>query len=163
MGAGQGDSPNGSTPATHSEAAWSSEKEIATEGQGTPTSQTYGTAADPEKASGGKDEFIVDQVPAVTGQAPGTAMGTELTKLDSKVVKIEEKADDPLEHLPEHEREILKRQLDSPDVKVSYFTLYRYATKVDLTIIAISAICAIASGAMLPLMTVSKLHLNLEL
>lgn len=58
-------------------------------------------------------------------------------------------------HLPGHEREILKRQIESQDVSVSFIGLYRYATKVDLLIILVSALCAIAAGAALPLFTVS--------
>ncbi|KAJ5746120.1 ABC multidrug transporter mdr1 [Penicillium odoratum] len=57
-------------------------------------------------------------------------------------------------HLPEHEKEILKRQLDAPKVKISFFGLYRYASKFDLLIIAISALCAIVAGAAMPLFTI---------
>ncbi|KAJ5527188.1 ABC multidrug transporter mdr1 [Penicillium frequentans] len=57
-------------------------------------------------------------------------------------------------HLPEHEKEILKRQLDAPKVKISFFGLYRYASKLDLFIIAISALCAIVAGAAMPLFTI---------
>lgn len=59
------------------------------------------------------------------------------------------------QHLTEQEQRILDRQIDTPLVKISYFTLYRYATKVDLIIIAISSICAIAAGSVFPLMTAS--------
>lgn len=62
-------------------------------------------------------------------------------------------------HLPEHEKQILKKQLNSPDVKVSFIGLYRYASKLDILIIAISAICAIGAGAALPLFTVCILSL----
>lgn len=58
-------------------------------------------------------------------------------------------------HLPEEERQILKTQLDSPPVKVNFFGLYRYADAWDWLIVFISAICAIAGGAALPLFTVS--------
>lgn len=61
---------------------------------------------------------------------------------------------DPLGHLPEHERAVLKRQLDTPDVKVGFFTLFRFATRNDLLIIALSAVCGIAAGAVMPLMTI---------
>lgn len=107
------------------------------------------------------DDITYDQEKAVTGQAPPTegaghlpaTIGPALGKLDSKVAKKEDQTD-PLEHLPEHERAILKKQLDLPDVKVSYFTLYRYATAWDWIIFVIAGICAIAAGAALPLMTV---------
>ncbi|PNP47775.1 hypothetical protein THARTR1_10460 [Trichoderma harzianum] len=52
------------------------------------------------------------------------------------------------------ETQIIKAQLDSPNVGVSYFTLYRYADVWDCLIIAISALCAIAAGAILPLLSI---------
>lgn len=61
---------------------------------------------------------------------------------------------DPFAHLPQDEAAILRRQLDIPPVKVGYFTLYRYADGLDVTIIAISTTCAIVGGALMPLMTV---------
>ena len=82
---------------------------------------------------------------------------TKLEKLDSHIIKVSEvkEEDEAYQHLPPHEREIVKRQLDIPTVSVTYKTLYRYATKVDLIIIAVSSVCAIAGGAVMPLMTVS--------
>lgn len=58
-------------------------------------------------------------------------------------------------HLPQHEKDILKKQLDAPVVKISFFGLYRYASKMDILILLVSAVCAIAAGAALPLFTVS--------
>lgn len=80
-----------------------------------------------------------------------------LGKLDSQVVKIEETTDDEAAyaHLPPHEREIVKRQLHIPSVTVTYKNLFRYATRNDLIIIYVSALCAIIGGAVTPLMTVS--------
>ena len=79
-----------------------------------------------------------------------------LAKLDSKVIKVGEvkNGEEAYAHLPEHEKAIVKRQLDIPTVKVTYKTLFRYSTKNDLIIIIISSICAIAGGAVMPLMTV---------
>ncbi|KAF7716324.1 ABC transporter [Penicillium ucsense] len=57
-------------------------------------------------------------------------------------------------HLPEHEKEILKKQLDAPAAKVSFFTLYRYASAMDIVILVVCAICSIAAGAALPLFTI---------
>lgn len=59
-------------------------------------------------------------------------------------------------HLPEHEKEILKKQLVAPHVNISYFGLYRYASRMDIFVLVVSAICAIAAGAALPLFTVSS-------
>jgi len=82
---------------------------------------------------------------------------TELQKYDSQVVKVKDvkEEDEAYAHLPEHEREIIKRQLDLPPITASFATLYRYATRNDIIIIVISAICAIIGGAVMPLMTVS--------
>lgn len=79
-----------------------------------------------------------------------------LQRLDSKAPKPtkEEKPEDALEHLPEHEAAIIRRQLEIPPVKLTYFSLYRYATRNDLIIMAVSGICAIAAGAAMPLMTI---------
>ncbi|KAL6236640.1 hypothetical protein BDW75DRAFT_239005 [Aspergillus navahoensis] len=57
-------------------------------------------------------------------------------------------------HLPEDERQVLKTQLEEIKVNISFFGLWRYATKIDILIIIISAICAIAAGAALPLFTI---------
>ncbi|KAI2642590.1 ABC transporter [Xylaria nigripes] len=78
-----------------------------------------------------------------------------LTKLDSKVVQTEVKAeDDPFRHLPENEAAILKKQVATIDVKTGFAALYRYATRNDLIIIFISSIATIIAGAATPLMTV---------
>jgi ATP-binding cassette subfamily B (MDR/TAP) protein 1 len=91
-------------------------------------------------------------VPA-KGTAPDEG-APDLSKMDSQVVKVEEDNDDPFRHLPKHEAEILRRQVFVPVVKVGVKDLYRYATRNDMIIIAISFVCAIAGGAAQPLMTV---------
>jgi ATP-binding cassette subfamily B (MDR/TAP) protein 1 len=80
----------------------------------------------------------------------------KIEKVDSRVIDIPlaKKAEDEYAHLPEHEADILRKQVETPDVKINYFSLYRYATRNDLIIIAISALCSIAGGAAMPLMTV---------
>lgn len=77
-------------------------------------------------------------------------------KLDSKIVKVRDApdGDEAFAHLPDHEKAIVKRQLEIPPVKVTFVTLYRYATRNDLLILFISALCAIIGGAVMPLMTV---------
>lgn len=78
-----------------------------------------------------------------------------LAKLDSKVVQaVKDENDDPFRNLPTAEADILKRQVVTPEVKVGIALLYRYASRNDLLIMFVSAICAIAGGAALPLMTV---------
>ncbi|EPS27304.1 hypothetical protein PDE_02247 [Penicillium oxalicum 114-2] len=57
-------------------------------------------------------------------------------------------------HLPDHEKEILKRQLHDPAAKVSFLGLYRYASAMDIAILVVSALCSIVAGAALPLFTI---------
>jgi len=109
-------------------------------------SVTVETVTKPEKT-------LLDQEALPIKQTDAPDEAASLKKLDSKVIDVEN--DDPFRHLPEHERAILKRQTDVPEVKVGYFTLYRYATKMDILILIVSATSAIAAGAAMPLMTVS--------
>ena len=51
----------------------------------------------------------------------------------------------------DEELEIIQRQLRFPEIKASFFTLFRYATVGDYVIIAISTVCALAAGAILPI------------
>ena len=88
----------------------------------------------------------------------------QLKEVDSHIVKVSEvkEGEEAYAHLPPHEKEIVKRQLAIPDVNVTFKTLFRYATTNDLIIIAISSLCAIAGGAVMPLMTVSNLSMHLR-
>ncbi|KAL7799985.1 P-loop containing nucleoside triphosphate hydrolase protein [Trichoderma ceciliae] len=81
----------------------------------------------------------------------------DLKKIDSKAPAPPPKADNIDElyaHLPPHQAEILKRQVYTPELKAGVKAIYRYSSRADLAIIFVSAICAIASGAAIPLMTV---------
>ncbi|KAK5347548.1 multidrug-resistance transporter mdr2 [Exophiala xenobiotica] len=80
----------------------------------------------------------------------------DLRKYDSKIVQVRDvpEGEDALAHLPEHEREVLRNQVMTPDVKVTYKSLYRYATTWDIVFIVIAALGAIGGGAVMPLMTV---------
>ena len=75
-----------------------------------------------------------------------------LEKLDSKLVAVA--PEDPYAHLTEEEKIIIKRQVDIPEVKTSYFGLFRYASKADIALVVLAQISAIIGGAILPLMTV---------
>ncbi|KAF1346480.1 multidrug resistance protein 1, 2, 3 [Delphinella strobiligena] len=100
----------------------------------------------------------------VPGQAPPTPvvpkvrLGFLKKSKKSNSEKEEKKQDaekeDPYAHLPEHEKAIIKKQLDIPPVKVTYMTLFRYASRNDKLIMAAAAFGAIVGGALLPLMTV---------
>ncbi|KAL2825583.1 P-loop containing nucleoside triphosphate hydrolase protein [Aspergillus cavernicola] len=59
-----------------------------------------------------------------------------------------------LAHLPEEERQILKTQLEEQKVNISFFGLWRYASRMDALVLVVSALCAIAAGAALPLFTI---------
>jgi ATP-binding cassette, subfamily B (MDR/TAP), member 1 len=61
---------------------------------------------------------------------------------------------DPMELLPEHEREILRAQIDLPQRKYGAGAMYAFATRTDIIIMVVSGICSAASGAALPLMTI---------
>jgi ATP-binding cassette subfamily B (MDR/TAP) protein 1 len=89
-----------------------------------------------------------DEVPS--GEKPGSAE----KNLGSNVIKIADTVEDPFAHLPPTEQAILKAQVETPVVKSGVKTLYRYGTMKDFLILAVSAVCAIASGAALPLMSI---------
>lgn len=99
----------------------------------------------------------VDEKHALRAADGADEVRLELRKLDSKTpasVHGDGDAPDPFEALPPHEAAILRRQVETPDVKAGFATLYRYATRVDLILLVIGSVCSIASGAVLPLMTV---------
>ncbi|KAK7952571.1 P-loop containing nucleoside triphosphate hydrolase protein [Apiospora aurea] len=81
--------------------------------------------------------------------------GRGQTKANSKTAEAaKEEEADPFRNLPPHEAQILRRQINTDEVKAGVGILYRYADKWDLTIMFISSLCAIGGGAALPLMTV---------
>ncbi|KAI0480297.1 multidrug resistance protein [Xylariaceae sp. FL0804] len=89
-------------------------------------------------------------------EGPSEKDSAALAKLDSKVAQKtpKESDEDPFRHLPEHEASILRVQVFTPEVKTGVATVYRYTSRNDLIIMVVSALCAIAGGAALPLMTV---------
>jgi ATP-binding cassette subfamily B (MDR/TAP) protein 1 len=104
----------------------------------------------PNRDRGDPQDSIETREDAMTANPP-------LDPADSKpadAVRKEEEEDDPFKHLPQHEKEILKRQLDIPAAKVNYMTLYRYATRNDKIILVIASLAAVIGGALMPLMTV---------
>lgn len=67
---------------------------------------------------------------------------------------IESKSEeDEFAHLPEDEAAILRNQVKIDPSKISYFTLYRYATTTDKLLLAVAHFAAIASGAATPMYT----------
>ncbi|KAJ6264894.1 ABC multidrug transporter mdr1 [Drechslerella dactyloides] len=99
------------------------------------------------------DNTITEKPRSANGSDGNSSDGPKLDKLDSKyAVKDEEK--DPYAHLSPEEAAIIKKQVDIPESNINYFTLYRYASRGDLTILLISHAASIAAGAVLPLMTI---------
>lgn len=106
----------------------------------------------PERATGEGASTRVSSHSSTDGTPAATA---NLEKADSKVLQVsDQSSDDPYAQLPEQEALILKRQVLTPDVKAGVAALYRYSSRTDLIIMAVSALGAIAGGAALPLMTV---------
>jgi ATP-binding cassette subfamily B (MDR/TAP) protein 1 len=103
-------------------------------------------AAQTEKSPDRIDQTIIDGSNKSLGATGKTTLSIE--------------EDAAFAHLPEQEKEILKRQLDAPKVKISFFGLYRYASRLDLLVIAISALSAIVAGAAMPLFTVGPMTLQ---
>lgn len=85
--------------------------------------------------------------------AAESSSSNSLNKVDTKI-EVHPKNQDPLRHLPENERQIIFKQLDIPEVALNWLKLFRFATKTDLVLLFISAICSIVGGAILPLMTI---------
>ncbi|KAJ5120788.1 GTPase-activating protein [Penicillium bovifimosum] len=95
------------------------------------------------------------QAPVQAGQ-DATPASPPVNSVGSAPADADEKPedDDPFKHLPEHERLILKRQLDLPATKVNYMNLYRYATRNDKIVLVLASTAAIIGGALMPMMAV---------
>jgi ATP-binding cassette subfamily B (MDR/TAP) protein 1 len=113
-------------------------------------SEKVSHASAPASSHGDSTDDSANRTPLKTE----TPSDVDLKKLDSKVIDIKDKEDDPFKHLAPAEAEVLRRQLDIPTVSVTFKTLFRYATRNDKLIIFVSVVCSIAGGAALPLMTV---------
>lgn len=85
---------------------------------------------------------------------PGSDSASTLTANKESKTPVSSEDDALYAHLPQHEKEILKKQLDAPPVPISFFGLYRYASHMDILILVVSALCAIAAGAAMPLFTI---------
>lgn len=107
-------------------------------------SSSHGSSSDPEGKAASKPS------------TPSSRDKADLRQVDSKqpAPPAANDADDVYRHLPPHQAEILKRQVFTPEIKAGVKAIYRYSSRNDLIIIAVSAICAIASGAAMPLMTI---------
>jgi hypothetical protein len=72
----------------------------------------------------------------------------------ASVEQLKDTIEEQLTSKSQEEKNILERELNTPTVNVSYRMLFRYSSKTDLLIFTISTICAMASGAVMPIMTV---------
>lgn len=120
-------------PATAGVTAEREHSEIITQATGQPPS------GDKEKAH---DQSSLSSASA-SGESKGPVQRPDPSDQDAA-----------LAHLPDDERQIVRKQIDSPVVQMTFFGLYRYASKWDLLVILIGGICAIAGGAALPLFTI---------
>lgn len=102
----------------------------------------------------------LDHLSSITTQTDADEKQNSLPNKKKKKGKKDKYAD-PNAHIlnlsyegrTNEEIDILKKQIIIPDNSVSYFTLYRYATKFDLFMIILANFGAICSGAALPLFT----------
>ena len=85
--------------------------------------------------------------------APANDNRDEASQTDAATPAGEEPPD-PYSKLPEHQANILRRQVETPQRSYAFWTMYRYATKLDVAIIIVSALASVASGAAMPLMTI---------
>ncbi|GMF75831.1 unnamed protein product [Aspergillus oryzae] len=117
-----------------------------------------------EKAGGSSPATAIENEKSISNSASGSTIAPPAGKEQGTRPSSSHKSDrvgdnndddDALySHLPEHEKQILKKQLDADERKVPFVALFRYASRMDILIMFISAICAIAAGAALPLFTV---------
>jgi ATP-binding cassette subfamily B (MDR/TAP) protein 1 len=74
--------------------------------------------------------------------------------IDEKHGLASEEIKPPMVGLSEQEKEIIELQIDAPKLEIGYFALFRYASRIELFIMAIALFASIAAGATMPLMTV---------
>lgn len=97
----------------------------------------------------------VPQPVLANGDTSGSDPGAlEKAKAESNAPIKTANSDDLYSHLPDHEADILKRQIDVPTMNKGIKVIYRYASRNDVIIITVSLITSIIAGAALPLMTV---------
>ena len=100
-----------------------------------------------------------------TGDRPATAISAPdsniVPVMDNKTVNdVHRNSTEPtglgswLARLPKGVKQALPARLRWGTSKISYLALYRYADIWDLLVVATSALCAIAAGAALPLLSV---------
>ncbi|TGZ77818.1 abc transporter [Ascodesmis nigricans] len=99
-------------------------------------------------------EATSSRPPSSNPEKPADNSSIDKTEEKINIPDADDKQEDPLAHLPENDKAIIKRQIDIPDVKVTFFNLYRFASTLDLVLVFIGVVTNIISGAILPLMTI---------
>ncbi len=111
----------------------------------------------PSEKSGDSSQSITvgDHVePFQKCEAPEAALVPEKTSSRGPEQSASEDALGDFEHLPANQADILKRQVITPELQQGINAIYRYASRNDAIIIVVSSICAVASGAAMPLMNI---------
>ncbi|KAK9238839.1 P-loop containing nucleoside triphosphate hydrolase protein [Lipomyces kononenkoae] len=85
---------------------------------------------------------------------PASSEDVNANEKSEAVVPVSKEPRDDFEHLPPEEADILRSQVQVTPVKMSFFMLYRYATRFDTTVLAFGYFCSIVAGALLPIMTI---------
>ncbi|KAI5302856.1 GTPase-activating protein [Ascosphaera pollenicola] len=98
-------------------------------------------------------DALETSVPAQTSDGFGGTTQKE-NSIEAKQIAKEDDLDASIAHLPEDERQIIKDQLYTPTVNVTYLQLYQFASRLDLSMLFISGLAAILGGAVLPLFTI---------
>lgn len=96
------------------------------------------------------EDIIIGKTEASASSVSSTVKSSDRTSLKA----IEGEKSDGFGYLPEHEAEILIRQIRTNPAKISFLTLFRYATRTDKLLIFIYCLTSIGAGAVMPLMTV---------
>lgn len=104
----------------------------------------------------GEKTVLNEEISLSSGSSPPSSKEKKLSK---KKEKKDKKSKKPVyetltyEGLDDRESKILKDQVDIPDIKINYFTLFRYATPFDIFLLLIACLASIISGAALPIFT----------
>ncbi|KAK9367521.1 P-loop containing nucleoside triphosphate hydrolase protein [Lipomyces kononenkoae] len=86
-----------------------------------------------------------------------TPASSEVANTNEKteaVVPVSKEPRDEYEHLLPEEADILRNQVQVTPVQMSFFKLYRYATRYDIAVLIFGYFCSIVAGALLPIMTI---------
>ena len=128
------------------------------------TGETFDHNAATAAAGDGPSEKSEDSSQSITAgdhvepiqkcEAPEAALAPEKTSSRGPEQSAPQDALGDYEHLPAHQADILKRQVVTPELQQGINAIYRYASRNDAIILVVSSVCAVASGAAMPLMNI---------